>query len=135
MPMHAFLEMTGHGAGQQDKTKGHTPIVGFNHQAEPQSSSTFVVRKKIDFQSPELYEYLKDQKELPKWILRLWHIPRRGNELTYATMELKGAKIAWISWVMPDLQTPGNEQIHEYEDVAFTYTEMTMKAVDKEFNE
>jgi type VI secretion system Hcp family effector len=131
MPMHAFLELTGNGTAQQNHVKGKTPIIGFNHQVDPQSTNIFVVRKKIDAQSPELFEKMQAQEELPQWRLDLWHMPRSGPEENYQSMALEGAKIAWISWVMPDLQIPGNDVIHEYEDVAFSYTKLKFPSVAK----
>lgn len=132
MALHAFLDTTGNGAAQQTAHKGKAPIIGFNHQADPESAKIFVVRKKIDAQSPELHELLTSQQELPKWKLHLWHMPRSGRETNYATFELKKTKVAWISWVMPDIQTPGNEIVHEYEDVAFSYDSMSISAVKEE---
>jgi len=129
--MHAFLDTTGNGSAQQKHVLGKTPIVGFNHQVDPDSTKIFVVRKKIDSQSPELYDFLKNQDVLPKWRLHLWHMPRSGTEYNYITMGLEKAKVAWINWVMPDLQTQGNEQIHEYEDVAFSYESMSITATAK----
>lgn len=128
MPMHAFLDTTGKGTAQQNHVTGKTPIVGFNHQADPEGTKIFVVRKKIDAQTPEFYEFMKSQEGLPKWRLDLWHMPRSGREVNYASFVLTNTKVAWISWVMPDLQTPGNEQIHEYEDVAFSYESMSISA-------
>jgi type VI secretion system Hcp family effector len=129
--MHAFLDTGGRGTAQQEAVKGKTPVTGFNHQADQDGAGVFVVRKKIDAQSPEFHDALTSKKALPKCTLHFWHMPRSGTEENYVTMELEGAKIAWISWVMPDLQVPGNELIHEYEDIAFTYTKMTVASVGK----
>lgn len=131
MPMHAFLHTTGNGTAQQTAVKGKTPVTGFNHQADPDGGGVFVVRKKIDAQTPEFHEFLTEKKALPKCSLHFWHMPRSGPEENYVTMELKEATIAWINWVMPDLQTPGNELIHEYEDIAITYASMSITSSER----
>lgn len=127
MPMHAFLDLPFKGAGQQKGAgrEGMTPVIGFNHHAEPGIVQTFVIRKKIDGATPKFREFLDNKEPMGKWTLHLWHMPRSGPETNYITITLAGAKVAWISSVMPDLSAPGNELIHEYEDVAFTFENLT----------
>ncbi len=131
MPLTAFLDLTNNGAGTHESVKGKTPIIGFNHQVDADSTKIFVVRKKIDCQTPELYDFLKSQVDVPMWKLQLYHVPRSGPQENYATMKLTKAKVAWINWVMPDMQTAGNEVVHEYEDVAFSYDTLSISALPR----
>lgn len=127
MPLHAFLNLPFKGAAQQKGPgrEGMTPVVAFNHHSEPGVEQTFVIRKKIDGTTPKFRDFLDSKAPLTPWTLHLWHIPRSGPESNYISIELAGAKVAWISSTMPDLTNPANELIHEYEDVAFTFEKLT----------
>ena len=125
MPLHAFLDSSVTGTGTQKGREGKTPVTAFNHYAAPKESQAFVIRKKIDASTPEFHRAMKDETIFTKWNLDLWHMPRSGPECNYVTISLEGAKIAWISLVMPDLQSPESANIHEYEEIAFSFTKAT----------
>lgn len=104
--------------------KGNIPVIACNHHSAADGAQAFVVRKKLDASTPALHAALKDKTVFEKCDVMFWHNPPAGGqEANYLTVTLKGAQIAWISIVMPDAQLPENANIHEYEDVAFTFTE------------
>jgi type VI secretion system Hcp family effector len=121
MPLLAYLESAVKGI----TTKGNTPITAFNHQASPEANQVFVIRKKIDASTPDFHEKMTSQEVFGKWKLDLWHNPRSGPECNYLSIALTGAKIAWINLVMPDAQNPEFANVHEYEDIAFTFDSAT----------
>jgi type VI secretion system Hcp family effector len=125
MPLHAFLDSPVTGVASQKGREGKTPVIAFNHHAAPGAAQAFVIRKKIDASTPDFNRAMDDGASFTKWKLDLWHMPRSGSEFNYLTISLEEAKIAWISLVIPDLQTPEFMNIHEYEDIAFTFKKAT----------
>ena len=125
MPLHAFLDSSITGTGTQKGREGKTPVLAFNHHAAAGANQAFVIRKKIDASTPDFHQAMTSGEALSKWTLELWHMPRSGPECNYVSIKLDDAKIAWISQVMPDLQTPEFANVHEYEDIAFTFSKAT----------
>jgi type VI secretion system Hcp family effector len=122
MPLHAFLDSSVTGTGTQQGREGKTPVNAFNHHAAPDANQVFVIRKKIDASTPAYHDAMTAKTVFSKWNLELWHMPRSGPECNYVTITLEGATIAWISQVMPDLYTPEFANLHEYEEIAFSFT-------------
>lgn len=108
--------------------KGNTPLIAVNHHSAPKAPQAFVVRKKLDAATPLFHEAMEADKVLEKCEIMFWHNPRSGPETNYLTVTLRDAKIAWISIVMPDAQLPEFANVHEYEDIAFTFDKATYVA-------
>jgi type VI secretion system Hcp family effector len=91
-----------------------------------------VIRKRVSPSTPALYAAWKDEVELPGWELRFFHNPMSGEEHDYYHVKLTGAKIKSIRLVKPSLAVPGIQGSgHEYEEIAFTYKEITWTSPSK----
>lgn len=84
----------------------------------------FKIRKPVDQTSPHFHRALHDKIELaPK--LSLYrvgsNVGMHGEQ--YASIQLKKAFVQEIETVMPDMTE--HLYVHEYEDISFTYDEIT----------
>ena len=88
--------------------------------------SALIVRKKVSPATPDLYAAWKDETVLNGWELRFFHNPLSGPEHDYFHIKLTGAKIKSIKLIKPTLANPAIAGSgHEYEEIAFTYKEIT----------
>jgi type VI protein secretion system component Hcp len=118
MPLIAYLDCPPiKGTSKQ----GFIPVIACNHHSSPKEPQVFVVRKKLDAVTQKLHEEMDADATFSTLKIMFWHNPRSGPEFNYLTVTLKDAKIAWISIVMPDAQLPEFANVHEYEDVAFSF--------------
>jgi type VI secretion system Hcp family effector len=83
--------------------------------------SPVVIQKNLDYATPELHKSQKEKRVFPSFELKFYHRPRSGNETHYFTLTLTNAKIASIKLVMPDAALAANSNVHEYEEIEFTY--------------
>ncbi len=134
MPMAASLKLAGvTGTGVQKGRTGDITVVGFRHEVktdiDPQLGShtktrthaPLVIQKNLDFSTPELHKAHKEKRVFASFELNLFHMPRSGSERHYFTLALTNARISAIRLVMPDVALSANANIHEYEEVEFTY--------------
>lgn len=128
MPLLAYLESSVAGVSP----KGNTPVIAFNHQSAPGENQVFVIRKKIDASTDAFHTKMNEETVFDKWKLDLWHLPKSGPECVYVTISLEKAKIAWINMVMPDAQKPEFLNIHEYEDIAFSFEKSSYATKNKD---
>jgi len=85
-----------------------------------------VIRKRVSPSSPALYAAWKDETVLNGWELRFFHNPLSGPEHDYYHVKLTGAKIKSIRLIKPSLANPALQGSgHEYEEIAFTYKDIT----------
>src|SRR5882672_11848122 len=131
MPNAGAMQMSGiTGTDIQTERKGNITVVAFTHEVKadldpvtrrPNNKRThlpLVVSKNIDFATPALHQAHQAGTEL-SLTLKLYHMPRDGNEFHYFTIHVGQAKIVGINTVMPDINA--SEMMHEYEEVSFAY--------------
>jgi type VI secretion system secreted protein Hcp len=131
MPAAGAMQVSGiTGTGRQKGREGTMTVVAFRHEIKadldpvtlkPSGNRThgaLVVAKNLDFATPALHEAHANKSKLSV-TLRLYRMPRSGNEFNYMAIHLAEAQITSINLVMPFSQT--NELLHEYEEISFIY--------------
>lgn len=134
MPMAASLALAGvTGSGIQKGRTGDITVLGFRHAVkndiDPQkgtptkhrSHTPVVIQKNLDLSTPELHKAHKEKREFDSFVLKFFHMPRSGSERHYFSLALTKARITAIRLVMPDVALSENANVHEYEEVEFTY--------------
>ncbi|HEX7901680.1 MAG TPA: type VI secretion system tube protein TssD [Planctomycetota bacterium] len=94
--------------------------------------SALIIRKKVSPATPDLYAAWKAETVLDGWELAFFHNPLSGPEHDYFRVKLTGAKIKSIKLIKPTMANPALAGSgHEYEEIAFTYKEITWTSPSK----
>jgi type VI secretion system Hcp family effector len=96
-----------------------------NKANSTRAHSSFKIRKPVDLTSPHFHNALTNQVELSQVQLRLYKVSPGVSSDQYATITLKKVTVQEIETTMPDLTNADEANVHEYEDVSFTYDDIT----------
>ncbi len=143
MPNAASLKLNGiKGTGQIKGREGDVTVVGFRHEVKndidprtgtptkDRTHTPLVILKNLDFSTAALHAAHADGRTFSTFELKLYHMPRSGNEHNYFIIKLDNAKIASMKLVMPDVALDMHSIVHEYEEVEFTYDSITYTTPD-----
>jgi type VI secretion system secreted protein Hcp len=142
MPLTAFMKADPIvGSGLQKGREGEIPVIGFHHEitteidpgtgdlGKTRLHSAFVIQKEVDLSTPAFHQHQTNGAAIPLCTIRLFHMPKSGPEAHYFTIKLKNAKVVSVKTVMPPAYDPNNSNIHEYEEVALEYSEITWEKI------
>lgn len=113
--------------------KGHIPVFGYSHRmhqqidlraklpGEVRRHGILWIRKNVDCASPGIHKAQTANRLIDPWQLDFVRTPRSGPAYNYLSVTLTKARIVRVRTVMPPLTHPDTQQVHEYEDVGFTY--------------
>ncbi len=95
----------------------------------------FVITKAVDRSTPQLYQAMVTNENLPAWTLRFFRTATAGAggpgvEVQHYTVKLTNASISGIGFRMPSNQDPDLARLAEYEEVAFVYQRIEWTWVD-----
>jgi len=133
MALDAFLTVPGlKGSARQKTREGKSHVVSANHHIEQTDAGVvhrpFTVRKPLDAMSPGLAAALIDGKTLGMVTVEHWRMPPAGGqEENYYTVFLDGAKVIGIKQSMPYTNMEATAQLAEYEEVSFTYSNISFR--------
>ena len=133
MALDAFLTVPGlKGSARQKTREGKSHVVSANHHIEQTEAglvhTPFTVRKPLDQMSPGLAAALTEGKTLGMVTVEHWRMPPGGgSEENYYTVYLDGAQVVGIKQSMPYTKMEATSQLAEYEEVAFTYKNISWR--------
>ena len=133
MPLDGFLTVPGlKGSARQKGREGKSHVVSAAHNIEQTENGIvhrpFLVRKPLDHMSPGLAAAMLEGKELAMVTVEHWRLPPAGGqEENYYTVFLGKAKVVGIKQSMPYTKTEGTSQLAEYEEVLFTYQNISWR--------
>ena len=153
MALNAHLKLKGQKQGEikgsvtQKGREGKIMVIAAHHEIvsprDPASGLAtakhthhpFVITKEIDKSSPLMYSALINSENLIEWELQFWRagstgVAGSGVEKQYYTVKLINARVADISFAMPNNKHPELAKLAEYEDIAFVYQKIEWTWVD-----
>ncbi|PYQ73845.1 MAG: type VI secretion system tube protein Hcp [Acidobacteria bacterium] len=148
MALNAYLKLKGQKQGDikgsvaERNREGSIMVIAVNHEvASPRDAATgqasgkrmhkpLVITKELDRSSPQLYNALTTNENIPEWTLEFSRPDPRGAEKTSFTIKLTNATISNIEFFMPNNKEPELMKLNEYEQVAFTYEKIEWTWLD-----
>lgn len=148
MALNAYLTLTGQRQGEikgsvtQKGREGRIMIIAVSHEiVSPRDAASglptgkrmhkpLILTKELDKSSPLLYSALCTNENITKFELQFWTPQLKaatgvGAEVQHYKVELKNANIANINFRMANNKHPDLMKFAEYEEIAFTYEEIT----------
>jgi len=148
MALNAYLKLKGQKQGDikgsvaERNREGSIMVIAVNHEvASPRDAATgqasgkrmhkpLVITKELDRSSPQLYNALTTNENIPEWTLEFSRADPRSAEKTSFTIKLTNATISNIEFFMPNNKEPELMKLNEYEQVAFTYEKIEWTWLD-----
>jgi len=153
MALNAYLKLKGQKQGEikgsvtQKGREGKIMVIAAHHEIvsprDPASGLAtgkhmhhpFVITKEVDKSSPLLYSALINNENIIEWELQFWRPGTAvasgvGAEKQHYTVKLTNARVADISFTMPNNKHPDLARLMEYEDIAFVYQKIEWTWVD-----
>ena len=153
MALNAYLTLSGDKTGEvrgsvtQKGREGKIMVIAAHHEVltprDPASGLAtgrrqhlpLVITKQIDRASPLLHQMQSDNETIATWELDFWAPQLRaaagaGTEALVYTITLAEASIASITTVMPNNKDPALMKLETYEEVGFTYQQITWTWTD-----
>lgn len=133
MALDGFLTVPGlKGSARQKGREGKSHVVSAAHHMEQTETGLvhrpFTVRKPLDGMSPGLAAAMAEGKELAMVTVEHWRLPPTGGgEENYYTVYLGKAKVVGVKQSMPYNKMDGTSQLAEYEEVSFTYQNISWR--------
>ncbi len=136
--LNAFLVLSGpkgkiNGSVIQKGREGSIEVISSEHHVASPSAgarthSTFTITKEVDASTPRLYAAMIAGD--PMDLTLSYYTPSRtgtaaGIETLYYTVKLTKARITEIKFKQPNTKDPNTQRFAEYEEVAFTYQDIT----------
>lgn len=148
MALNAYLRLKGQKQGDirgsvtQKGREGKIMVIAVSHEVlsprDPASGlptgkrqhKPIVITKEIDKASPLLHQALGNNETITEWELQFWGAQTKaaaggGAEVQTYTITLRNASIASIAMRMPNNKDPALMKFETFEEVAFTYGQIT----------